>query len=49
MQKSRTFSCISGERVKLLLMKSKASNSMGDITMNQKIRVVVGVFFNYAE
>lgn len=33
-----------GERVKLLLMKNKASNSTGDITMNQKIRVVVFFF-----
>ena len=41
MQKTHTFSCIWGERVKLLLMKNKASNSTGDITMNQKIRVVI--------
>lgn len=41
MQKTHTFPCIWGERVKLLLMKNKASNSMGDITTNQKIRAVV--------
>lgn len=41
MQKTHTFSCIWGERVKLLLMKNKASNSTGDTTMNQKIRVVL--------
>lgn len=41
MQKTHTFPCIWGERVKLLLMKNKASNSTGDTTVNQKIRVVL--------
>lgn len=41
-----------GGSAKLLLMKNKASNSTGDITVNQKITVVLWVsflFFNYAE
>lgn len=45
MQKTHTFSCIWGESAKLLLMKNKASNSAGDITVNQKITVVLWVFF----
>lgn len=45
MQKTHTFSCIWGESAKLLLMKNKASNSTGDITVKQKITVMLAFFF----
>lgn len=49
MQKTHTFSCIwgGGGSAKLLLMKNKASNATGDITVNQKITVVLWVSFFY--